>query len=204
MAAPRRRRSAWTTCRARRGPAPPYEPDTGPRVRVNQVGYLPGGPKHATVVTEATDALPWQLKSGSGAVVAGGQTTPRGTDAASAQNVQTVDFSAYRTPGTGSLTVDGETSHPFDISGALYDRLRADSLQFFYAQRSGIEIDGDLIGEEYARPAGHLGVAPNQGDTDVPCQAGVCDYSLDGAAAGTTRATTASTSSTAASPPTSC
>src|SRR5690606_10121561 len=42
-----------------------------------------------------------------------------------------------------------------------------------------IEIDGDLVGEEYARPAGHLGVAPNKGDTDVPCQPGVCDYRLD-------------------------
>ncbi len=31
----------------------------------------------------------------------------------------------------------------------------------------------------YARPAGHVGVAPNQGDTDVPCQPGVCDYTLD-------------------------
>ncbi|MFI5837826.1 glycoside hydrolase family 9 protein [Micromonospora sp. NPDC051300] len=160
--------------------APPYEPDTGPRVRVNQVGYLPGGPKHATVVTDATEALGWQLKSAAGAVVADGRTTPRGVDDASAQNVQTVDFSAYRTPGTGyTLTVDGETSHPFDISGTLYDRLRADSLQFFYAQRSGIAIDGDLIGEEYARPAGHLDVAPNKGDTDVPCQPGVCDYKLD-------------------------
>ncbi|WFE39551.1 glycoside hydrolase family 9 protein [Micromonospora sp. WMMD998] len=160
--------------------APPYEPDTGPRVRVNQVGYLPGGPKHATVVTDATDPLPWQLTSAAGAVVASGKTTPRGEDAASAQNVQTVDFSAYRKPGTGyTLTVDGETSHPFDISGTLYDRLRADSMQFFYAQRSGIAIDGDLIGDEYARPAGHLDVAPNKGDTDVPCQPGVCDYTLD-------------------------
>ncbi|MFG1675928.1 glycoside hydrolase family 9 protein [Micromonospora sp. NPDC049282] len=160
--------------------APPYEPDTGPRVRVNQVGYLPGGPKHATVVTDATEALRWQLKSAAGAVVAGGETTPRGVDDASAQNVQTVDFSAYRTPGTGyTLTVDGETSHPFDISGTLYDRLRADSMQFFYAQRSGVAIDGDLIGDEYARPAGHLDVAPNKGDTDVPCQPGVCDYKLD-------------------------
>ncbi|MEV0430749.1 glycoside hydrolase family 9 protein [Micromonospora sp. NPDC050495] len=160
--------------------APPYEPNTGPRVRVNQVGYLPGGPKHATVVTDATDPLPWQLRSAAGTVVADGQSTPRGVDAASGQPVQTVDFSTFRTPGTGyTLTVDGETSHPFDISGALYDRLRADSLQFFYAQRSGTPIDGDLIGAAYARPAGHLGVAPNQGDTDVPCQAGVCDYRLD-------------------------
>ncbi|MEV1013632.1 glycoside hydrolase family 9 protein [Micromonospora sp. NPDC049801] len=161
-------------------PPAPYEPDTGPRVRVNQAGYLPGGPKNATVVTEATTPLPWQLHSAAGAVLASGTTTTRGVDAASGQNVQTVDFSSYRTPGAGlTLTVDGETSHPFDISGTLYNQLRSDSMQFFYAQRSGIAIDGDLIGDEYARPAGHLGVAPNQGDTSVPCQPGVCDYSLD-------------------------
>ncbi|MFC5927892.1 glycoside hydrolase family 9 protein [Micromonospora vulcania] len=161
-------------------PPAPYEPDTGPRVRVNQVGYLPGGPKNATVVTTATEPLPWHLRSGTGTVLATGTTTARGVDTASGQNVQTVDFSGYRMPGTGlTLTVDGATSHPFDISGTLYDRLRADSLQFFYAQRSGIAIDGDLIGDEYARPAGHLGVAPNQGDTAVPCQPGVCDYTLD-------------------------
>ncbi|WP_328425792.1 glycoside hydrolase family 9 protein [Micromonospora sp. NBC_00389] len=161
-------------------PPEPYEPDTGPRVRVNQVGYLPGGPKNATVVTTATEPLPWQLRSAGGAVLASGTTTARGVDGASGQNVQTADFSSYRTPGSGlTLTVDGETSHPFDISGTLYDRLRADSLQFFYAQRSGTAIDGDLIGDEYARPAGHLGVAPNQGDTSVPCQPAVCDYSLD-------------------------
>ncbi|MEV0157394.1 glycoside hydrolase family 9 protein [Micromonospora sp. NPDC050686] len=160
--------------------APPYEPDTGPPVRVNQVGYLPGGPKHATVVTEATEPLTWQLRSAAGAVVASGRSTPRGVDAASGENVQTVDFSAFRTPGAGyALVVDGAASHPFDISGTVYDGLRADALQFFYAQRSGTPIDGDLIGAEYARPGGHLGVAPNQGDTDVPCQPGVCDYRLD-------------------------
>ncbi|MER7460810.1 glycoside hydrolase family 9 protein [Micromonospora sp. NPDC126480] len=161
-------------------PPEPYVPDTGPRVRVNQVGYLPGGPKNATVVTEATDPLPWQLRAADGTVVASGDTDPRGVDEASGQNVHTIDFTAYRTPAAGlTLVADGETSHPFDVSGALYDRLRADAAQFFYAQRSGIEIDGDLLGEEYARPAGHVGVAPNQGDTEVPCQPGVCDYTLD-------------------------
>lgn len=161
-------------------PAPPYVPETGPRVRVNQVGYLPGGPKNATVVTDATDPLPWQLRDAAGTVVASGTSTPRGVDPASGQNVHSIGFSSHRTPGTGlTLVADGETSHPFDISGALYDQLRSDSLQFFYAQRSGIAIDGDLIGAEYARPAGHVGVAPNQGDTSVGCQPGVCDYSLD-------------------------
>jgi endoglucanase len=37
----------------------PYAPDTGPRVRVNQLGYLPAGPKGATLVTSAEAAVAW-------------------------------------------------------------------------------------------------------------------------------------------------
>ncbi|MFD0742811.1 carbohydrate binding domain-containing protein [Phytohabitans flavus] len=107
---------------------PPYVPETGPRVRVNQAGYLPSGPKGATVVTTATEALPWQLKNGGGTVVASGQTAPRGTDQASGQNVHTVDFGSFKTVGTGyTLTADGETSHPFDIAGDVFKQLRSDS-----------------------------------------------------------------------------
>jgi endoglucanase len=156
-----------------------YEPDTGPRVRVNQVAYLPKGPKNATLVTEATDPLPWKLKNAAGRTVAHGTTTPRGTDASSGQNVHTIDFGSYTKAGTGyTLSADGETSRPFDISGTAYASLRQDALKFFYTQRSGIEIL-DSLRPGYGRPAGHIGVAPNQGDTDVPCQAGVCDYRLD-------------------------
>jgi endoglucanase len=159
---------------------PVYVPDTGPRVRVNQVGYLPNGPKNATVVTDATDPLPWSLQNAAGTVVASGRSTPRGVDEASGQNVQTIDFSWYRKSGSGfTLTADGETSFPFDISENVYRQLPSDALQFFYIQRSGIAIDGNLVGAQYARPAGHVGVAPNTGDTDVPCQPGVCDYRLD-------------------------
>ncbi|WP_214105715.1 glycoside hydrolase family 9 protein [Acrocarpospora catenulata] len=159
---------------------PPYAPDTGPRVRVNQVGYLPYGPKNATIVTDSTTALPWQLKNSGGTVVADGTTAPRGVDVSSGQNVHTVDFGSFTGSGTGfTLVADGETSYPFDIETGIYNQLRSDALQFFAIQRSGIAIDGALFGAAYARPAGHLGVAPNQGDTDVPCQPGVCDYRLD-------------------------
>jgi endoglucanase len=161
-------------------PEEPYVPDTGPRVRVNQVGYLPSGPKNATIVTESTDPVGWELRNGSGSVVAQGNATPRGVDTASGQNVQTVDFSSVTTTGSGfTLVADGETSHPFDIRADLYNQLRSDALQFFYIQRSGIAIDGALVGQQYARPAGHVGVAPNQGDLSVPCQPGVCGYRLD-------------------------
>ncbi|MDH2427751.1 glycoside hydrolase family 9 protein [Sphaerisporangium sp. TRM90804] len=164
-----------------RGGAEPeeYEPDTGPRVRVNQVAYLPKGPKDATVVTDAEAALPWQLKNAGGTVVASGTSTPRGLDASSGQNVHSIDFGSYTTAGTGyTLTADGETSRPFDISPAAYQTLRTDALKFYYTQRSGVAIRDDLR-PGYGRPAGHVGVAPNQGDTDVPCQPGVCDYRLD-------------------------
>ncbi|HZC27735.1 MAG TPA: glycoside hydrolase family 9 protein [Actinopolymorphaceae bacterium] len=178
-------KEAWTFCLdkvslERGADTPAYKPDTGPRVRVNQVGYLPDGPKNATVVSDATDPLPWQLRDADGHVVQQGKATPRGLDEASGQRVQTIDFGKFQQPGNGyTLTADGETSYPFTISSSVYDKLRSDALQFFYIQRSGIAIDGSLVGDKYARPAGHLGVAPNKGDTDVPCQQGVCDYRLD-------------------------
>jgi endoglucanase len=163
------------------GGVPPevYVPDTGPRVRVNQVAYVPEGPKTATVVTTATTALPWQLHDAAGKTVAHGVAMPRGTDVSSGQNVQTIDFGRFTRRGTGyTITADGDTSRPFDIGTAAYQSLRADALKFYYTQRSGIEIL-DSLRPGYGRAAGHVDVAPNQGDGAVPCQPGVCDYKLD-------------------------
>ncbi|MEH0551904.1 glycoside hydrolase family 9 protein [Streptomyces sp. B21-101] len=163
------------------GGVPPevYEPDTGPRVRVNQVAYLPGGPKNATLVTDAAGKLPWRLKNAAGTTVAKGWSVPRGLDASSGQRVHSVDFGAYRKGGTGfTLVADGETSRPFDIGTAAYRRLRVDAAKYYYTQRSGIAIRDDLR-PGYGRAAGHVGVAPNRGDASVPCQPGVCDYTLD-------------------------
>ncbi|MFJ5224413.1 glycoside hydrolase family 9 protein [Streptomyces sp. NPDC088400] len=151
-------------------------------IRTNQLGYLPDGPKRATLVSPSTSPLNWQLRNASGTVVASGSTTVRGTDAASRDTTQLADFSSYTGTGSGyTLAADGRTSHPFDIKTGtqLYGGLRSDAMSFFYQQRSGIPIEASLAGAAYARPAGHLGVAPNKGDTSVPCQAGVCDYSRD-------------------------
>jgi len=168
-------------------PPPPYEPDTGPRVRVNQVGYLPHGPKRATLVTDEAGAVAWQLLDADGSQVADGESQPVGADASSGQDVHVIDFSDVTTTGTGlTLVADGETSHPFSIAEDLYAQLRYDALNYFYLARSGVDIEASIVGEEYARVAGHVGVAPNQGDTDVPCigprtyyQGWTCDYSLD-------------------------
>jgi endoglucanase len=180
-----------------RGGAPPpvYTPDTGPRVRVNQVAYLPFGPKHATLVTDATDPLAFQLSDADGRAVLAGATVPLGMDPSSGLNVHDIDFSSVTEVGEGyTLTADEETSYAFAIDETAYERLRSDTLRVYYTQRSGEAIDGDVAGAAYARPAGHISSpadgAVNQGDLDVPCQAAedslpiygepwTCDYTLD-------------------------
>lgn len=168
----------------------PYVPKTGPRVRVNQVGYLPFGPKGATLVTGATTAVGFHLVDAEGNVVLRGQTVPHGTDPTSGLSVHEIRFDRFHEAGRGFyVEADGERSYPFEIEESVYDALRADSGAFFYAQRSGIAIDGSLL-PGYARAAGHIGVAPNLGDYAVPCQSAAssqraygepwtCDYLLD-------------------------
>ncbi|WP_430868765.1 glycoside hydrolase family 9 protein [Demequina aurantiaca] len=173
---------------------PVYEPETGPRVRVNQVGYLTNAPQRATLVTDSTEPVSWQLQGTADAVVKSGDTSPEGVDASSGLNVHTIDFSGVTTPGTYTLVADGETSYPFEIGTEAYDQLRVDSLDYFYIARSGIAIDGDIAGAEYARAAGHVSEAggsdTNQGDNNVACQPAAdseaiygepwtCDYTLD-------------------------
>jgi endoglucanase len=164
-------------------------------VRVNQVGYLPDGPKHATLVTEATTPLAWRLLDASGAEVLAGESEPRGLDPTAGLNVQVIDFSAATAAGEGFvLEADGDKSHPFAIDGGIYADLARDALSYFYPVRSGIAIDGAIAGEAYARPAGHVSAPKdgeaNKGDREVPCQAPessqkaygepwTCDYTLD-------------------------
>ena len=154
--------------------------DFGSPVRVNQVGYLGDGPKRATYVTDATGPLGWQLLDSTDHSVASGNTTPYGADAMSGENVQLIDFGSFRGKGQGyRLVVGSDVSEPFDVGDNIYQPLRKDALAYFYHNRSGIPIEAQYVGDAYARPAGHLGVAPNQGDTSVPCFPGTCDYSLD-------------------------
>lgn len=155
---------------------------TAPSIRVNQLGYLPGAAKLATIVNRATEPLRWSLRDANGATLAEGQTAVHGDDRAAGEHLHIADFTSYTTPGTGySIVVEDESSHPFAIGADLYRRLRIDALRYFYHNRSGIAIEMPYAGEpQWARPAGHLGQAPNLGDTSVPCAPDTgCDYELD-------------------------
>jgi len=177
------------------GEKPPYAPETGPRVKVNQLGYLSDGPQRATLVTDATDPVAWELvKVGESAATASGLSTPKGVDESSNENVHVIDFAGDYPDGTYVLSADGDTSYEFTIGDDLYGGLLTDALNYFYLVRSGIAIDADIVGEDYARPAGHVSEAGgsdvNQGDYNVGCQPAeesqavygepwTCDYTLD-------------------------
>src|SRR5690606_32381347 len=112
-------------------PPPPYSPETGPRVRVNQHGYLPDAPTHATLVTDALEPLPFELRSGD-TVVESGSTVVFGVDPNSGLHVHTIDFSDVTAEGSYTLAADGEESYEFAIGAELYQQLRYDALNYFY------------------------------------------------------------------------
>ena len=161
-----------------------------PAIRVNQLGYFTGGPKRATFVADAKRPIDFQLLDAKDTVVGKGRTQPSGFDPMAGVETQVADFSSFATAGNGYRLVAGDwASDRFSIGDGLYDRLRVDALSWFYPQRSGIEIKASIAGKAYARSAGHIGVAPNQGDTAVPCLDGKqaealysgwsCSYRLD-------------------------
>ena len=182
---------------------PDHIPDTP--VRVNQVGYLPDGPKDATVVTDATDALPWQLKNAAGTVVASGTTTParRGRQLRPERaddRLQRVH--RQRAPATRSSPT-ARPACPFDIGAdAAYEQAAGRRAERSTTpQRSGIEILDSAAPRLRPRRPATSASRPTRATPSVPCQPGVVRLlARRHAAAGTTPATTASTSSTAASP----
>ena len=76
-------------------------------VRVNQVAYVPGAPKQATLVSSSGSPVAWTLRNSGGATVASGQTSVKGADSMSGDTVHLIDFSSYDTIGSGYVLSAG-------------------------------------------------------------------------------------------------
>jgi endoglucanase len=124
-----------------------------PDVRVNQLGYLPAGPKRAVWVTDAAEPADFAVR---GTAFAGRtRPWPVRPEPTSGLNLHAIDFSDLRATGEGFVVeVAGARSHPFAIAPDLYRGLAHDALGFFYLQRSGCAID-EARAPGYGRPPGH-------------------------------------------------
>jgi endoglucanase len=156
-------------------PAPPVS-ERAPRVRINQVGYVPKHQKLAVLATADKQPLAWTLRRADGSTVAEGKTQVHGEDPASGELVHHIDFSAVDDVGEGyTIAVGDQISPPFSIGQNLYQTLRNDALAYFYYNRSGIPIEMPYAAHErWTRRAGH------PSDAKAACRADAgCNYTLD-------------------------
>ncbi|MGN0621543.1 MAG: glycoside hydrolase family 9 protein [Porcipelethomonas sp.] len=130
-------------------------------IRLNQVGYFENLNKKASYVTDSTSPLDFSILDASGNEVYTGQTEPKGFDEDSGENVHIIDFSDFNVGGAGyTIKVDESVapyvdkagreytltvSHPFNVANTLYDGLLTDALNYYYQNRSGIDIESAYI-----------------------------------------------------------
>ena len=114
-----------------------------PAVRVNQLGYLPFGPKTATLVGRAREPVEFTVVAEHGETAYAGRSRPwpARPEPTSGLEVHTLDFSDLTAAGGFRIVAGRAGSHAFRIKDQLYARLAGDALRFFYLQRSGCSID---------------------------------------------------------------
>lgn len=129
-------------------------------ISVNQIGYYPNLKKVATLGDNSGDVIYGATKislSGSydfelvdatsKSVVYTGKTSEVKADADSADNICTLDFSDYTTPGRYYLQIKGQDwrSFEFNIGDDIYydksHNLLTNAMNYFYQNRSGIDIE---------------------------------------------------------------
>ena len=126
----------------------------------NQVGYCKNLVKRATLVSDAEEGIPFELVNHEGETVYKGVSVPFGKDATSGDSVHILDFTECNKPGTYTLKAGEAVSRAFKIGVATeYSGLMYDALNYFYQNRSGIEIKAEYITsgkkEELTRAEAH-------------------------------------------------
>ena len=126
---------------------PEVKPYERAGILTNQICYFPDRAKRATLLSSSDKAVDFAVKDASGKTVYKGSSTPFGHDRDSDDDVHIIDFSGLRDEGFYHIEADdGSESRDFMICGSqLYSNLLYDSLNYFYQNRSGIEIKSDYI-----------------------------------------------------------
>ncbi|HYP06888.1 MAG TPA: glycoside hydrolase family 9 protein, partial [Bryobacteraceae bacterium] len=118
-----------------------------PEIRVNQVGYLPGFPKHALIASSTAGDKFTVKRKGSDRIVFSGQLGPATQDGLSGDTLRSADFTSLTQPGEYVIDVENlGQSYPFVIDANAYERTYYLAMRSFYGQRCGTAVD---LGEEF-------------------------------------------------------
>ena len=147
------------------------EPFVRSEILVNQVGYIPGMKKTAVLLSDSDKPVSFGVYRNNGSSSADskdqyervydGQSTVFGFDPDSGDNIHILDFSAVDDTGEYVISAEsGAQSRVFKIGiSSDYSSMLYDSLNYFYQNRSAIDIQSQYItsgdASSLARRAGH-------------------------------------------------
>ena len=132
-------------------------------VMVNRNCYFTNAVKKATYATDTeTAAVKYEVRNAStDAVVSSGTATPKGYDADAGEYVQIIDFTDVTKDGEYYIWVDDTSnvwtnpktnekfdmykSHVFQVGNYSYDGMLRDALNYYYQNRSGVDIEAAYI-----------------------------------------------------------
>ena len=133
--------------------APP-EYDKQEKIRVNSIGYLTDGPKHATLLTKSSSYTIINCKNGK--VILNSKAHGPIYQEDVNDSVYIADFSNLNVPGTYCLqTIDGYRSIPFAISDDVYDSAFYTTMRGFYLWRCGTAVEGIYHGDTFRQKICH-------------------------------------------------
>jgi endoglucanase len=139
-------------------------------IRVNQIGYLPGRPKVASVSVPAHSFRVRSMVTNA-VVLQAGLSAPH-ADAASGDTIRQADFSALKAPGQYRIELDtGAQGDPFRVGHDVYAQALELTMRSFYGQRCGCEVNIDA---QHAHPQCHMESAfhPSSGKTGAATNSG--------------------------------
>jgi endoglucanase len=127
-----------------------------PVVRVDQVGYTPGGPKVAfAMLPRAVSSVSFAVIGPRGVVYRGRSADDVGRWNKNYRAVYQLDFSAVRRPGSYRVEISGPpsaVSPPFLIAGAqqLYHGLVTNAVRYFTSERDGADVVSSVLDRQPA------------------------------------------------------
>ncbi|MGC4035105.1 MAG: glycoside hydrolase family 9 protein [Chitinophagaceae bacterium] len=128
---------------------------TANAIRINQLGYYPGAPKIAILVTENAANDFTVVSAATNEAVFKGKLSVLLQSGNSSLKTQVADFSELNATGRFTINVDGlPASYPFTISNNANHAAAVAALKGYYFIRSSIPLDKKYAGK-WARAAGH-------------------------------------------------
>jgi endoglucanase len=127
--------------------------DNRSNIRLNQIGFYPGAPKTAIVLT-GKDSV-FYLQALNGKKVFTGALKKSGKPDFAGNTTAIADFTNYRKPGKYILIVPGAgTSYPFEIKNSVLNGVAGASVKAYYFMRASTPLQ-EKYGGKWARAEGH-------------------------------------------------